>query len=122
MGTNVRTYILIGTEVGPGWGRLPTDGQGGQDAYDDWHDRHGDLVVYEPKRGDMVYFTDMDAARNGYIGRVIDAHFDKWDRPTFNETIDVERLTREIAEVTSILLEKYGIISKVALHVVSNYS
>jgi hypothetical protein len=120
MGTNVRTYILIGTAVGPDWGKLPTDGQGDQDAYDDWNDRHGDLEIYEPKRDDIVYFNDMDGAHYGYLGRVVDHFNDKWDRAEFNETFDVERLTREIAEVAAILLEKYGVTSKVALHIISN--
>jgi hypothetical protein len=123
MGTNVDTYVLIGTDVGPQWGKLPTDGQNGQHAYDDWSDRYGDLVIYEPKPGDLVTFTDMDSAHYRYIGRVIACDKGKWsDGSTFFEAFDVERLTQEIAEVSSILLERFQITSPVKLHIISNCS
>jgi hypothetical protein len=120
MGVSTDTYILIGCKVDDDWGSLPTDGQGDQDAYDDWHDRHGELVIYQPKPGDLVYFDNIDG-KNPYIGRVVKMDKGKWsDGTEFFETFDVARLTREIEEVTVLLKEKLGLELPVALHIVSN--
>jgi len=120
MGCHTDTYILIGCRVADDWGSLPTDGQGDQDEYDDWHDRHGDLVIYEPKPGDIVHFDNIDG-HNAYIGRVVKMDKGKWSSGTeFFEEFDVERLTREIAEVSAILLERFGITDPIKLHIVSN--
>ena len=122
MGVNVNTYILIGTDVGVGWGSLPTDGQGDQDEYDDWHDRYGELIIYRPKKGDIVCFDDMDGAHYMFIGKVIDVHHDRKGSAEFHETFSVERLSNEINEVSALLLERYGITSEVNLHIISNYT
>jgi hypothetical protein len=119
MGTNADTYVLIGCDVGPDWGKLPTDGQGEQDAYDDWHDRHGHLEIYRPKPGDLVSFTDMDSNRYRYIGRVLGAHFSKWDIPEFDITLDERSLSDHIGEVTMILYDTYGIVIPVKLHIIT---
>lgn len=119
MSVNCNTYVLIGTPLPEDWGSLPTDGQGDQDEYDDWHDRWGHLVIYQPKPGDIVYFDNIDG-HNPYIGRVLAYTSTKWDTPEFNETFDVARLTREIEEVAAILQEKYGITSEVKLHFYTN--
>lgn len=120
MGVSTDTYILIGTRVADDWGLLPTDGQGAQDKYDDWAERHGDLVIYEPKRGDLVHFSNIDG-HQCYIGRVVKMDKGKWsDGTEFFEAFDVDRLTREIAEVSAILLDRFGITDPVKLHIVSN--
>lgn len=116
MGVHTDTYILIGTPLADDWGALPTDEPGS----DDWYDRHQDLVIYEPKPGDLVTFSNIDNKRR-YIGRVIAMDKGRWSRGTeFFEAFDVERLAREIAEVSAILLERFGITDPIKLHIVSN--
>lgn len=116
MGCHTDTYILIGTPVAKDWGALPTD----EPDSDDWYDRHKDLVIYEPKRGDLVHFANIDG-KCPYVGRVVNMDKGKWSHGTeFFEAFDVERLTREIAEVAAILLERFGMTDPVKLHIVSN--
>jgi hypothetical protein len=120
MGCSVDTYILIGAKVSDDWGSLPTDGTGDQDEYDDWCDRYGYLVIYEPEPGDLVFFDNVDGHK-AYIGRVIKMDKGKWSNGTdFCEEFDVDRLSKEIAEVSSILFERFGMTDPVKLHIVSN--
>jgi hypothetical protein len=123
MGHSINTFIIVGVRLDPDWGKLPTDGEGDQDAYDDWVDRWGEPNSYDPKPGEWTMFSDLDGNRYLYIGRVVDFNQGRWTNGTdFDETFDVERLSKEIDEVVPVLVEKYGITERPKLHIITNVS